>query len=452
MRWLIGLVAALCFGSAALADTVGVFAAVTGEVRVLRDGNWLAAAAGVDVATDDIVETDKSASAQLDMEDGSSLKLGPESRLAISEYHLDANKNVIAATLDVISGWLRFAVSKLKNKGSYSFNTPVLTVGVRGTEGTIEAENDAGGLHLEHGAVDVFGSGKDYAGRPPVRVVTGEFIQGLRGKPLAKFQAPPPAFQKRVPPVMQPKLERKVQDLKQRNVPPKLIREITKEDRKRILERHPHLSEKLRERFQPLGPGARKGKGEKGDAPRGGIGGKVPPGRDLKVGDPNDAPRVSDGLMKRYEGDAATPPLRKGGFVPQAPDVAPRPGAMPPGGAALPVKPAAPLASPLPGGLGAPAPAPRPLLPPTTAPKPALLPPPVPTPAPGAVPVLKPITLPPTGQMPPATTAPTAVRTPLPPDNAAAKEEPAPTAPKLIQPIVPISPITPQSAPLRTTK
>jgi hypothetical protein len=452
MRWIIGLVVALVFSSAALADAVGVFTSVTGGVRILRDGNYLAAAVGVDLATDDIVETDKSAAAQLDMEDGSSLKLGPDSRLAISEYRLDANKNVVAATLDVISGWLRFAVAKIKNKGSYSFNTPVLTVGVRGTEGTIEAENDTGGLHLEHGAVDVFGSGREYAGRPPVRVVTGEFIQGLRGKPLAKFQAPPPAFRKRVPPVVQMKLERKVLDLKQRNVPPKLIREITKEDTKRILERHPHLSEKLRERFRPPGLDGRNDPGEKGDAPRGGIGDKALRDRGLEVGDPNNPVEASDGLRKRYETEGGTvPPTRKGGFVPQAPDAMPRAGAVP-GGATLPAKPVAPVANPAAGSLGAPASPfgtrPPPLPPASTIPKPASLP----TTSPVLAPVPKPIALPSTGQFPPV---PAPTRNTAPGDDAATKEEPTQTAPKPIQPFVPITPIgpiAPQSTPQRMTK
>src|SRR6185436_9253469 len=117
------------------ADTIGVFTATTGEVRVLRAQNYLAAAPGVEIAKDDIVETGKDSAAQLDMEDGSSLKLGPDTRMMLSDYKLDSKKNVVSASLDVLSGWLRFAVAKLKPSGNYKFRTPVIVVGVRGTEG-----------------------------------------------------------------------------------------------------------------------------------------------------------------------------------------------------------------------------------------------------------------------------------------------------------------------------
>jgi hypothetical protein len=412
MRCLIWFAVSLFFSSAALADTVGVVTSVSGEVRILRDGNYLAAGTGVDVATDDIVETGKLAAAQLDMEDGSSLKLGPETRLAISEYHLDASKNVVAATLDVISGWLRFAVAKIKNKGSYRFDTPVLTVGVRGTEGTIEAENERGGLHLEHGAVDVFGSGKEYAGRPPVRVVTGEYIQGYRGKPLAKSPVPPAAFQKRVPLAVQNKLERQVQDLKQRNVPPKLIRAITNEDAKRFVERYPHLNKKLRERFRPeaLRP---QGKGEKNDAVRPGIGGQVLRDREL---------RGEEG------GSPESPAGRKGGFVPVTPV---------PGGAPLTPRPATPMLNPAARDLGTSPVAPgtrSPLLSPgptAIQPIPGIAPPPKFAPA-ASTPQL----------LPAAPTVP-AKQT----DGTTKQEEPAPVRQKVFQPIVPIAPISPIQKP-----
>ena len=316
MRIIAALFACLCFVSTANADSVGVFTVTRGEVQLLRGQNYLAASPGVEVQSDDIMETGKAASAQIDMEDGSVLKLGPETRVALSDYSLDANKNVVSATLDVLSGWLRFAVAKLKPQGKYSFNTPVLTVGVRGTEGTIEANDEQGGLHLEEGAVDVTPAGPEIAGLQPVRVISGEFIQRLRGQQLAKLPQPPAAFKKRLPPGVQEKLSRRVQTLKERGVQPKVIRRVTREDAKRLIERHPNMQQKLRERFKPLdvqiplapdkglAPGGNaqslSNVKERGPAP-GGFGGKVLRERQLKTGNPSDPNDVAEGLRKRLE-------------------------------------------------------------------------------------------------------------------------------------------------------
>jgi hypothetical protein len=312
LRFALSLIASFLFVLGAQAQAqgqaIGVISAVSGQVQLLRGDVYLAGARGVDVHADDIVETGKGAAAQLDMEDGSVLKLGPQTRLALSDYRLDANKNVVSATLDVLSGWLRFAVAKLKPEGRYGFNTPLLTIGVRGTEGTIEAENEQGGLHLEEGAVDVSPFGQDILKLPPLRVVSGEFIQRARGQPLAKLSQPPEHFRNRLPPVVRDKLERRVQDLKERGVPPKVIREITRDDAKHLIERHPHMQDKLRERFKPqrkppLAPGkdgdARSGKDA--DGKPAGFGGQILRERQLKTGAPTDPKEVSEAMRRRFQ-------------------------------------------------------------------------------------------------------------------------------------------------------
>jgi len=334
MRSIAALLACICFASSAFADTVGVFTVTRGEVQLLRGQNYLAASSGVEIQSEDIIETGKNAAAQVDMEDGSVLKLGPETRVALSEYKLDSNKSVVSATLDVLSGWLRFAVAKLKPQGKYSFNTPVLTVGVRGTEGTIEAANEQGGLHLEEGAVDVAPAGPDLIGVPPLRVTSGEFIQRLRGQPLAKLPQPPPNFQKRLPPVMQEKLSRRAETLKERGVPPKVIRQITREDAKRMLERHPHMQDRLRNRFNaPAGPAGAKERGaglkeiqsEKQPNKPAGFGGQILRERQLKTGKPSDPDEVAEGLRRRMQQKQKQQQEQKAQDVPIEPGAAPRP-------------------------------------------------------------------------------------------------------------------------------
>jgi len=249
MRWPIALVLSGFFASAACADPIGVFSSTSGNVQVLRGKNYLAAAPGVDVVPEDIVETGQDSSAQLDMDDGSVLMLGPETRLALSDYQVDAKRNVVSAALDVLSGWMRFAVAKLRPDGQYNIHTPVLTIGIRGTEGTIEAQNEQGGLHLSEGIVDVAPIGNDAAAFKPVRVNGGEYIQRARGQAFARFSQPPVAFQKRVPPMLRQRLIHRAHELRSRGVPPRVIRKMTREDAQRFMERHPHMRERWRRRF-----------------------------------------------------------------------------------------------------------------------------------------------------------------------------------------------------------
>jgi hypothetical protein len=313
----VALIAAL-IAVPALADGIGVIAETSGEARLLRGSNYLEAAKGVEIEPADIIETGKNATVQVDMEDGSVLRIGPGSRLALTEYQLDQDKSVLSAGIDLLAGWLRFAVSKLKKTdASYQINAPVLTIGIRGTEGVIEAENEQGGLHLVSGAVEV--SGEDAAGQrlAPVRVNAGEYVQRLRGQHFRKQALPPAAFQKRLPPAVQHKLARQAHALKQRGVPPRVIRQITAEDAKEFIRKHPHAEDRLKRRFKPvIEPGASR---EFKPA----VGGLAP--RDLKVRDPKDMKEISDALRKRY----AQPPPGAPGSVPKPPLSGVPPGPMP---------------------------------------------------------------------------------------------------------------------------
>jgi hypothetical protein len=233
-------------------ETVGAFTQTSGEVRILRGENYLAAEPGVEVESQDIIETDKDAGAQLDLEDGSIMKLGPETRLALSEYKLDSNKSVLSAGIDLLSGWLRFAVSKLKPSGNYAINTPLLTIGIRGTEGTIEAQDEQGGLQLHEGEVEVAGVGKEKQALSSVRVRSGEYIQRQRGQDFLRLHEPPAEFARRLPPGVQQKLARHALDPRQRGISPRVIRGVTKEDAQRMLQRHPQMNQRLQQRFNQV--------------------------------------------------------------------------------------------------------------------------------------------------------------------------------------------------------
>lgn len=239
----------LCISNVVLADSVGVFSETSGDTRIQRGDDYYAAAQGVEVDEDDIVETGADGSAQIEMKDGSVLKLGASSRLLVSDYRLDADGNVLTAGLDVLSGWLRFAVAKLHGSDAhYDISTPTMTIGIRGTEGVIDAANEQGGLLLEEGMVAVHAPD---AGSVPVSA--GQYIERAQGRAFARPAAMPAAFRERMPHGLRPFLVRHPQWLRRHGVPPRRIRGLVRADRERYLREHPQLREQLTERFRAHG-------------------------------------------------------------------------------------------------------------------------------------------------------------------------------------------------------
>ena len=239
----------LCISNVVLADNVGVFSEISGDTRIQRGDDYYAAAQGVEVDENDIIETGANAAAQIEMKDGSVLKLGANSRLLVSDYRLDPDGNVLSAGLDVLSGWLRFAVAKLHGSDThYDISTPTMTIGIRGTEGVIDAANEQGSLYLEKGAVAVHAAD---AGSVPVGA--GQYIERAHGRPFAHPGAMPAAFRDRMPHGLRRFLVRHPQWLRRHGVPPRRIRGLEREDRERYLRDHPQLREQLTERFRAHG-------------------------------------------------------------------------------------------------------------------------------------------------------------------------------------------------------
>lgn len=224
----------------------GVFSDVDGETRIQRGDAYYTAAPGVEVEADDIVETGDNAAAQVEMNDGTILKLGANTRLLLADYKLDTDNSVLTAGLEVLSGWLRFAVAKLHGSDRrFDINTPTMTVGIRGTEGVIEAANERNGLLLEEGRVAVRAAD---AGTMPVSA--GQYIERAAGRPFARPGAVPAAFRARLPMIMRERAVRRAQFLRARGVPPRMIRRIQREDRERYLRQHPYLKQRLEQRFR----------------------------------------------------------------------------------------------------------------------------------------------------------------------------------------------------------
>ncbi len=111
--------------------------AANGTTTPLKDGDVLTEA--------DTVTTGKGSSLVLVFMNGSSVKLGADSRLAIDEFKMDplaqpinastlkAEPSVSKTTLNLAYGEMVGDVKKLSKSSSYSIKTPVGAAGIRGT-------------------------------------------------------------------------------------------------------------------------------------------------------------------------------------------------------------------------------------------------------------------------------------------------------------------------------
>jgi len=128
------------------ASSVGHVSYLNGEVQVLRGDKPLPLQLNDLVYPTDVVVTEASGRAKIDLNEGSVIFVGSKSRISIDEYVIDKGK-LTTGSFNMLWGKVRFAVSKLKAKGSsFSVKTATATIGVRGTVFTVSVPEPTTGI------------------------------------------------------------------------------------------------------------------------------------------------------------------------------------------------------------------------------------------------------------------------------------------------------------------
>jgi len=189
----IATVLALMLAAAgALAQEVGHFQFLSGDVRVLRAGKTLQATRNFSLQQGDVVETGGDGQAQMRMVDAVYIALRPRSHLTIDSYR-DTPTGEQAGILSLSNGILRTFTSALtgNDRDKFRMRSRNATLGIRGS-GNILAATDMDGVinHTLTGAhsvtsTDAAGLERTLVSRP------GETIQVLPGS-LPRFIPTPP--------------------------------------------------------------------------------------------------------------------------------------------------------------------------------------------------------------------------------------------------------------------
>ena len=141
----IALVAATACPQAS-AQTVGVNAAVLNDVTMTTQANPVRHRAVVKerVSLGNEIKPGRASRLQVLLLDRTIFALGSNSRIKVDRFVYDPNRKASAVGLSIARGTFRFMSSKAlhANPGQSSINTPVATIGVRGTivEGAVGAD------------------------------------------------------------------------------------------------------------------------------------------------------------------------------------------------------------------------------------------------------------------------------------------------------------------------
>ena len=140
--WLVFVLAITFYAETSLAETkAGIAETVSNLVFGVLRGDQRPLSKGSDVFTDQAVRTGSASGAELRLLDETSISMGPESEITLDRFVYDPNRGQGNVILNTTRGVFRFASGK-QDSSSYHINTPVATIGVRGTKIEIELTDD----------------------------------------------------------------------------------------------------------------------------------------------------------------------------------------------------------------------------------------------------------------------------------------------------------------------
>ncbi len=185
-------VALLAAGAPAMASNQGQITEMEGSVTITKaNGQRATGMLGSVVNQGDVIETGVASRATILFDDGSVLRMGPDTTLEIKKLAYDQEKGVVESAYDLAQGTLMSIVGSLfGNEGSsYEVSTPTAVAGVRGTTFILKV-----GVRPATGEMSTMGVGVDgtvnFAGKsggqfdlgPDKYSIAG--ADGVAGQPL----------------------------------------------------------------------------------------------------------------------------------------------------------------------------------------------------------------------------------------------------------------------------
>ena len=123
------------------AEAVGRVVKVSGDATILRNGVAITLHVGDAILKGDVMQTG-GGTLGVTFNDGSTLNLTPHARLVVNEFIYDAQGSHNSEVLNLVQGSLTFISGHIAHQGDMKINTPVATLGIRGTVGGVAEATD----------------------------------------------------------------------------------------------------------------------------------------------------------------------------------------------------------------------------------------------------------------------------------------------------------------------
>lgn len=146
-------VAAVMLGtSSASAAPIGTAISVKTQAEVEQPGAVSVLTVGTGVSAEATVRTNESGNAQLKFVDETTLVIGPSSAIKLENILFTPERKAKTFVLKAVAGAFRFATGK-SSHGAYAIETPVSTIGVRGTRFAFAVRGDEVTIVVTQGTV-----------------------------------------------------------------------------------------------------------------------------------------------------------------------------------------------------------------------------------------------------------------------------------------------------------
>ena len=132
-------------------DAIGKVEKVVGQVTLIHNGVAGPLHVGDLVYKTDVVQTGANSTCGIAFPDGTALNLVNNTRMALNEYNYEPNSASNGALFSLVEGTFAFVAGQVAHTGEgMKINTPVATMGIRGTAGLLRSEPTVINSNLGH--------------------------------------------------------------------------------------------------------------------------------------------------------------------------------------------------------------------------------------------------------------------------------------------------------------
>jgi VCBS repeat-containing protein len=129
-------------GSASVAKVIGHVSKLVGSATAIRNGVSIILNNGDDVQKGDVVQSGSGSTLGLTFIDGTVFGLSSNARMVLNEMVYDPNGSNNSSLLSLVAGTISFVAGETAKHGDMKVDTPVATMGIRGTAVLVEIDFD----------------------------------------------------------------------------------------------------------------------------------------------------------------------------------------------------------------------------------------------------------------------------------------------------------------------